>query len=119
MCVASLDVFRLFQEKLRPDIEPDYYWLGLLSGHVSLSPVKLYLGELVLKNSAALSDLYPALAMQADYTDLLMHWVTGVICLASVGYALRDWRSDAVKLLLIAFFFVCASSRSGSASQNS
>jgi 4-amino-4-deoxy-L-arabinose transferase-like glycosyltransferase len=105
--IASVDLFRLLQEKAEPDMNLAYYWMGLASGHVSLAAVKFYLGDLVMRHAELFVRLNPDFAMQADYADLVMHWVMGMLCLAGVGYAVRDWKHDAVKLLLIAFVVVC------------
>lgn len=106
LLIGSVDLLRLFQEGPRADMSMEYYLEGLVSSHVSLCPVKFFLGELFPRDPLAVSEAYADLLVQGPYVDLIMHWITGAICLVAVGYSVKDWKNDMVKLLLITFFFV-------------
>jgi len=104
LAISSVDIFRLTRASV--DMNLAYYVEGIMSTHVSLCPVKFFLGELFPKSPDALPEGFAIWSMKCEYQHITMHFVTGILCLLGVAYSLPAWRNDLVRFLLIMFFVV-------------
>jgi 4-amino-4-deoxy-L-arabinose transferase-like glycosyltransferase len=105
LAIAYIDIFRL--TRTSADMNLGYYFKGLLSTHVSLCPIKFFLGELLPWSPDGIPEGFEVWVMPDAYRALVMHFATGILCLVGVAYSLPAWRrDDMVRFLLIMFFVV-------------